>query len=366
MSRAVGAAMLGCAASLGLMAPLPLQGAEAEARPFGVVDLHVDLSFQVSYRSQDFAAGTGQFPQAALAAAGVVGVVLPLYVPKRVSPTGPRASDLEQSYVTIYGHLTRAASYQLPGCGPEGRVRTWLAFEGAAPLAENPSRVREWVARGVRVFGLVHAYDNALATSATGDAGGRTGLTEAGRAVVRAVHENGAVVDVSHASDRAAKEVVAMAREAGAPVVATHSNARVLADHPRNLPDDLLRAIADTGGVVGVNFHSPFLARDRDATLEDVVRHVRHVGRVAGMHGVAIGSDFEGDIRPPPELRDASRFPVLAQALLDAGSSRREVTDVFGRNALRVLCGAARRGSAARDAPPQRASGEGVAPGSAR
>lgn len=340
MTRLRASTTLAAALAGGVLGPLALRGAVAEERPFGVVDLHVDLSFQATYRERPFEEGTGQFPSAALARGGVVGVVLPLYVPRRVSPEGPRGSDLEHSYVTTYRHLVRSTTYALPGCSPSPRVRTWLAFEGAAPLADDPGRVREWVARGVRVFGLVHSYDNALATSATGEAKGRTGLTDAGRRVVRAVHEHGGVVDVSHASDRAAREVVVLAREVGAPVVATHSNARAVAAHPRNLPDELLRAIGETGGVIGVNFHGPFLAGDRDATLADVVRHVLHVVKVAGASSVALGSDFEGDIRPPGALSDASRYPVLAEALLGAGMSRDDVQAVFGGNALRVLCGA--------------------------
>src|SRR5690606_20870976 len=102
-------------------------------------------------------------------------------------------------------------------------------------------------------------------------------------------------------SDRAVEDVIALSRASGVPTIATHSNARALADHPRNLTDEQLRAIASTGGIVGVNFHSRFLVSGRPATLADVVKHVMHLVRVAGVEHVAIGSDFEGDINPPPE-----------------------------------------------------------------
>jgi membrane dipeptidase len=155
---------------------------------------------------------------------------------------------------------------------------------------------------------------------------------------VEAIHAEQAVVDVSHASDAAAREVVELAQRARRPVVATHSNARAVADHPRNLPDDLIKAIADTGGVIGANFHGPYLARDRRASLADVVAHIEHLVKVAGLDHVAIGSDFEGGIRPPEGMRDVEGYQELAEALLLKGWARADVAKIFAANALRVLC----------------------------
>jgi membrane dipeptidase len=208
---------------------------------------------------------------------------------------------------------------------------------GAGQLAADPNALTSWAARGVRVVGPVHTESNGLASSSR-DARPAYGLTPAGRDFVKAAHRLGLVVDVSHASDRATRDILALAREDGSPVVATHSNARSLADHPRNLRDPELDAIAKSGGVVGVNFHAPFLARDRPAVLSDAVRQVRYLARRLGSEHVAIGADFEGDTRPPAELADVSGYQRLARALLDAGMSPEEVEMVMSRNALRVLC----------------------------
>jgi len=145
-------------------------------------------------------------------------------------------------------------------------------------------------------------------------------------------------VDVSHASDRAVADVLALAAETAGVVVATHSNARALCEHPRNLTDQQLRGIAATGGVVGLNFHSPFVVRGRPAELSDVVRQARHLVEVAGEDHVAIGADYEGGIRPARGLAGAAQFPELARALLRAGLPARAVTKLFSENALRVLC----------------------------
>lgn len=326
----------------GVLGPLPLAGAETEARPFAVVDLHVDLSYQVNYKSRPPERGSGQLLASELRSSGVMGLVLPLYVPHEVAPGGPRLADLEQSYRHLYDVLGRTPPYARPGCrGAPQTVKTWLAFEGSAPLARDPNEAVRWVERGVRLFGLVHSHDNVLATSSgTGPtfrppAGG---LTERGRAVVARVHELGALVDVSHASDAATHEITEMARQAGVPVVATHSNARALAPHPRNLTDEQIRAIAATGGLIGINFHGPFLNRTRPARIGDVVAHIRHVAKLVGIEHVAIGSDFEGGIRPPPGLGGVGGFQTLARALLDSGMTHEEVSRVMARNAWELLC----------------------------
>ncbi|RYZ01758.1 MAG: dipeptidase [Myxococcales bacterium] len=312
-------------------------GAEAEPR-YEVVDLHVDLPYQLGYRGKSLQQGTGQAGLGALSAGGVRGVVLPLFVPRDASPTGPRLVDLEESYLRVLRELQRGPELALPGCGEASGVRTWLAFEGAGPLADAPESLGAWVARGVRIVGLVHTEHNALATS-SGDARPvRYGLTDAGKALVRRAHALGVAVDVSHASDRAVADVLAVARETSGLVVATHSNARALCDHPRNLTDEQVRGIAATGGVVGLNFHSPFVVRGRPAELADVVDQARHLVRVAGEDHVAIGADFEGGIRPARGLSDASRFPALARALSRGGLREAAIKKLLSENALRVLC----------------------------
>lgn len=314
--------------------------AERAAR-FDVVDLHVDLPYQHGFHEKALRQGSQQAGLAQLQAGRFSGVVLPLFVPRDVSPTGPRALDLEQQYLRVLRELMApAGGFGLPGCGDArgSSIDTWLSFEGAGPLAEAPESLTAWVARGVRIVGLVHTEHNALASS-SGDRRPVTyGLTEAGRDIVRRAHALGVPVDVSHASDRAVTDVLALASRTGGVVVATHSNARRLADHPRNLTDQQLRGIAATGGVVGLNFHQPFVVKGRPATIDDVVRQALHLVKVAGAEHVAIGADFEGGIRPARGLESAAQLPALAEALLAAGLSEQVVAKVFSQNALRVLC----------------------------
>lgn len=317
----------------------------ATEAPIPVIDLHVDLPYRSGYANGTFEEGSGQFRAKDLVRSGLRGVVLPLYLPKDASPEGRTEAELERSYARVFGQLLKTSPYSLPGCGV-GRaggsargVETWLAFEGAGQVEPNMATIRGWLLRGVRVFGLVHSEHNALATS-SGEPNPRgLGLTERGRRFVALVHEAGGIVDVSHASDAATDDVLDLAEAAGVPVVATHSNARAVADHPRNLTDERIRRIGRSGGVVGVNFHGRFLEpRSGRGTTADVVRQIEHIARVGGDGAVAIGSDFEGGIRPAIGLEDATRYGALTEALARRGHARTRITEYFSGNARRVLC----------------------------
>lgn len=325
------------ALALGLLAGVSSGGAAAEPT-YAVVDLHVDLPYQLGTHARPLREGSGQASLAALRAGGAVGVVLPLFVPRAVSPAGPRLLDYQRLLFDVLGEVVRGPGVARPGCVAHAGLRTWLSFEGIGPLAEQPELLDAWVEQGVRLVGLVHTEHNALASS-SGDASQVDyGLTPAGRVLVRRAHALGVAVDVSHASDRAVSDVLELARETRGVVVASHSNARALCDHPRNLNDEQLRGIAATGGVVGLNFHAPFVVRGRSATLADVVRQAAYLVRVAGVDHVALGADFEGGIRPARGLEDASHYPDLARALRRSGISEAALRKLFSENALRVLC----------------------------
>jgi len=326
---------------LGLCFPVRL---DALAEPFALIDLHVDLPYRSLYKQRPFAEGSGQYTAARLYRAGVRGVVLPLYLPEDASPLGRTRAELERSYAHVFRSIVATPPYALLGCQTSGVARpveTWLAFEDAGAVGADLAEVRKWMLRGVRSFGLVHNEPNVLATSSAQTGQLSVGLSLDGKAFVEQVFSVGGLVDVSHASDRATDDALDLAEKLGKPLIATHSNARALAPHPRNLTDQQIRRIARSGGVIGVNFHQRFLAPDggANATLDDLVRQVKYLLTLAGPGAVAIGSDFEGGIRPVPELKDVSQVQKLAQALLAAGLSPEQVRAVFGGNARRVLCG---------------------------
>jgi len=320
---------------------------EALPEPFALIDLHVDLSYRSLYKQRPFADGSGQYAARQLYRAGVRGVVLPLYLPVDASPQGRTRAELERSYAHVFRAIVATPPYALMGCqatfaaDTQRPVETWLAFEDAGALGADVQEVRKWTLRGVRSFGLVHNEPNVLSTSSAQAEPMGFGLSADGKKFVEQVMSVDGLVDVSHASDRATDDALDIAERLGKPVIATHSNARALAPHPRNLTDRQIQRIAQSGGVIGVNFHQRFLAPDggANATMDDLVRQVKYLLARGGPGAVGIGSDFEGGIRPVPGLEDVGQVQKLAQALLRAGLSRDQVRDVFGRNARRVLCG---------------------------
>jgi membrane dipeptidase len=330
--------------SLLILGSLLTRAASPVEVPLPVLDLHVDLPYRAFYKGAPFQEGSGQYRAEHLLEAGVRGVVLPLFVPKDAEPNGRTLAQFESSYERLFAALATTPPFSLPGCavgmarGEKRQLHTWLSFEDAGPVDATDAAISGWILRGVRVFGLVHTEANVLATSSGEPSHGR-GLTERGAKFVELVWKHGGIVDVSHASDEATSDMIELARQKRGAILATHSNARALAPHPRNLTDAHIRALGELGGVVGVNFHGRFLEpKTGHGTLDQIVEQIRYMTKLAGSRVVAIGSDFEGGISPPLELRNELGFLRLRRALESAGFSRTEVRGIFAENAGRVLC----------------------------
>jgi len=176
------------------------------------------------------------------------------------------------------------------------------------------------------------------------------GLTDFGKDVVREMNRLGMIVDVSHASDKTVWDTLEVSN---VPIIASHSCARAICDYPRNLYDDLIKAIADAGGVICVNFYAYFLDQkfkdQSDAKMNPsppplsiLIDHIDHIARAGGIDSVGIGSDYDG-MNPPPEgLEDISKMSVITAALLERNYSADDCAKIMGGNFLRVfgqICG---------------------------
>lgn len=313
--------------------------------PPAVVDLHVDTPWQVHLKDRPPRLPSGHVTPETVRQGHYVGVVWVIYIPDYLHKQHPRISDADEILGTIGKMVDEHDSFEFsPAAGQhrslaagagQGKVTVFLSIEGAGAFAEDIEQIDRFIERGVRFIGPVHAHDNDLAASATGKSKGSAGLTELGKQFCQRVYRRGALVDVSHVSDQAFWDLVPLAEAARAPIVATHSNARELRKHPRNLTDEQLKAIAKSGGVAGLNLHRTFVRRSR-AKLEHAADHVMHMIDVAGVDHVALGSDFDGG-KPVRGLQDASRWPALAEELKKRGMSEDDIRKVFSRNALRVL-----------------------------
>ena len=253
-----------------------------------------------------------------------------------------------------------------------GRVASLIGMEGGHAIDGSLGVLRQLHRAGARYMTLTHGANTPWADSGTDEAE-HGGLTEFGREVVREMNRLGMLVDLSHVSPAA---MLAAMEASEAPVIFSHSSARALVGHPRNVPDEVLRRLAEDGGVVMVTFVPPFVssaswehwARERGeeerlkalhpddpeaaeaaldawleanpaprATLGDVADHMDYVRRVAGAAHVGIGSDLDGIPSTPVGLESVETFPVLVAELLRRGWSEEEVVGAAGGNALRVL-----------------------------
>ena len=306
--------------------------------PFMVVDLHVDIPWQVHVKGRSPALTEGHARLETLTAGAYGGLVFPIYLPDQMHPDGSHIEDADAIFATIEKIIARNDLFLPLGAtaAQPGKISTFLAIEGGGAFARDVPQIDRFIARGLRLVSPCHAKNTDLASSATG-AKVTFGLTPLGQEFCERVYAHGALVDVSHVSDAAFADIAELARAHHAPVVATHSNARALGHHPRNLTDAQLAVIGETGGVAGVNFHAQFVNGTNEATLADVVKQVEYMVKVAGIDHVAVGSDFDGGIKPPEGLPDAGALPTLAAALRARGMSYDDVLKIFSLNALRIL-----------------------------
>ncbi|MGM9694561.1 MAG: membrane dipeptidase, partial [Alloprevotella sp.] len=217
-----------------------------------------------------------------------------------------------------------------------GVTSVMRGIENGYAIGEDLAKLEEYRKMGLVYVTLCHNNDNQICESARHDKDYEIlhkGLSDFGKKVVKEMNRVGLLVDLSHASEQTFFDVLARSE---VPVVCSHSNCRALCDHPRNLTDEQLKALAEKGGVVQINFYHGFLRKEGEASVEDVVRHILHAMEVAGEDHVGIGSDFDGDggVRG---LASASAMINLTRLLLQAGITEAQLEKLWGGNFLRVM-----------------------------
>ncbi len=361
-----------------------------------VIDGHNDLPWEIRTRfarrlgAIDLAKSTAALPAPAgqaplmtdiprLRAGHVGGQFWSVYIPTDI--TGPRAVEttLEQidivrrmvaAYPRVFEMATTAAD--VVRIERTGRIASLIGIEGGHQIDDSLAVLREMYAAGARYMTLTHFANTDWADSAT-DAPAHHGLTAFGRLVVAEMNRTGMLVDLSHVSAATMTAALAVAK---APVIFSHSSARALDDHPRDVPDDVLALVRANRGVVMANFYPAFVSHDRfvweadhaaarkraeylhtgdpdrahlalvewerghpapRVTVAMVADHIDHIARVCGHDCVGIGSDFDGIDVTPEGLEDVGTFPALFAELARRGWSDDDLARLAGGNVLRVL-----------------------------
>jgi len=316
---------------------------------------------------------------ARLRAGGVGAVFFAAYVAASYAKSGRSAHRTLEMIDTVRHDIVAAHpdTFQLALTADDieaahraGKIAALIGIEGGHAIEDSLRLLRDYYVLGVRYMTLTHVNTNGWADS-SGDMDDRSiehhnGLTPFGRQVVLEMNRLGMMVDISHVADKTFWDVIAVSK---APPIASHSSCRALTNVPRNMTDDMIRALAKKGGVVDVNFNCGFLsqksaavekpydAREKAAktdaernaieaeakravpraTLADVVANIDHIVKLVGVDYVGIGSDFDGVDCTPVGLDDVSKFPNLTRALREKGYSEPDIRKIYGGNVLRVM-----------------------------
>jgi len=350
------------------------------------VDTHADTPSE--YLKQPFNLGAwnskGEVDYPRMKAGGLDAEFFAAYVPAKYANRGAAAYCLRimetiHEMVDHYPALARFATStsDIRAAHREGRRAILIGIEGGHAIEDSLDLLRAFYRFGARYMTLTHTNSNNWADS-SGDEEKHNGLTPFGKEVVLEMNRLGMLVDISHVSDKTFYDAVATSK---APVIASHSSARAIAGAKRNMTDDMLKAVAENGGVVMVNFYTVFLddqarvaAAEREKklapqiadlkakdpsegelyeqSLEELYKqnplpavpftriadHIEHIAKVAGVDHVGIGSDFDGiSGNHPAGMEDVSKLPALRAELKKRGFSEGDVRKIMGENFMRVF-----------------------------
>jgi len=380
-------------ASSAIASEAALQVADELHRSAIVVDTHNDVTQRLTLEDADI---SQPFPDAQtdiprMRAGGLDAEFLSVWVPPELYPGEKAYPHSIAQFDAIDRLVSRSAGSavlarsvsEVRSAAAANKVAFLIGVEGGHGLGDVPdeqliARLHKFYARGARYMTLTWSTSNRIGGS-SGDAGKTRGLTPFGARVIDVMNELGMIVDISHVSDATFFDAVKASKK---PVLASHSSARAICDHPRNMTDDMLRAVRDNGGAVCVNFGQDFLdqgwhnqwaelQKSLGAGIKDiakdhpgdpkavqlaflpryralaaqlprvpasrVVDHIEHIAGVAGVDHVCLGSDFDGIPLGPAGLDDVSKFPFITEELSRRGFSESDIRKVLGENVLRVL-----------------------------
>lgn len=329
-----------------------------------VIDTHNDITSPIADEDFDMGArdtsGRIQTDIPRMKEGGLDAEFFSIYVASSYAKDGGAARRALQMMDGVYEQIRRhPGSLELAGTVADirrisraGKIASLMGIEGGHAIEDSLPALRMFYRMGIRYMTLTHTNTNNWADSAGGISvkGERRhgGLSDFGKEVVREMNRLGMMVDVSHVSDETFNDCIDVSR---APLIASHSSCRALTNVPRNMTDEMLRALAKNGGVVMINFYNGFINTEyarpgmpaptkpaEKATLDMLMQHFEHAIKVAGIDHVGIGSDFDGvDGMLPPGMEDVTKLPTITYELLRRGYSEKDVRKILGENLLRVM-----------------------------
>lgn len=262
-----------------------------------------------------------------------------------VSPTSYPTNQFQQTLRMIdsfkvqlnrYNHLFAQATNlrEIDSLTKLGKFAAVLCVEGGHVIEDDMNKLDSLYKLGVRYLTITWNNSTSWATSAQDPQAATKGLSDFGRQVIRRMDSLGMIIDVSHVGPKTIDDILETTSN---PIIASHSGARTLRNHYRNLTDQQIIKIAQKGGVIGVIFYPPFLTSASSANINNVIAHIDYIKNLVGIDYIALGSDFDGIDRVVVGLEDVTKFPNLTEALLRRGYSISDIRKIYGENFLRVF-----------------------------
>lgn len=363
-----------------------LEEAKQIAQETLIIDTHIDVPYRLDAAWDDLSETTesGDFDYPRALTGGLNAPFMSIYTPAQYDGT-PKARAHAEEMIGIVERIVASAPSkfriatsvaEVEQAMKDGVIALPLGMENGSPISGNLSNLDYFYERGIRYITLAHSKSNHISDSSYDTVRKWDGLSEFGEKAIKRMNELGIMVDVSHVSDDAFWDVIEVSK---VPVIASHSSARHFTPgFERNMSDDMIKTLAENGGVIMINYGSAFLTETANAyrpaldeaymeyladnylddstdlknqfetayledhpypfaTLDDVLDHIDHVIEIAGIDAVGIGSDYDGVGDTLPEgLKDVSSYPNLVAGLLARGYSREEIGKILSGNIIRV------------------------------
>lgn len=217
-----------------------------------------------------------------------------------------KAIDFFKLQLEKYGNYFSQVKSKDDLLNDENKVKAIVSIEGGEAIEGDINKLYEFYEKGVRLMTLTWNYRNEIGCGAL--SGFDDGLTDFGKSVVKEMNNMDMLIDVSHINEKGFWDVV---KTSDKPIIATHSNSFTICNHPRNLKDDQLKAIAEMNGVIGLNIYPPFVRDSENVTSEDLLRHIDYILNKTGENVLGMGTDFDGISKSPKGLEDVSKLPTF-------------------------------------------------------
>lgn len=303
------------------------------------IDLHCDTASKIFYDNLNLKSELCSASLAKLKKGGNLGQVFAFFVNQELN------DDPYEEFLKIYNKFILEIEAnkdevqivknikELRSAEALGKIGAFFSIEEGEVIKGSIENLKKVYEKGIRILTITWNFKNQLGYPNFNYTYKNNGLTKTGIEVVEACESLGIIPDVSHLSDAGFYDMIKICKK---PFIASHSNSRAITNHPRNLEDNMIRLLAEKGGIMGINFCADFLGDKNIATIDDMIAHIKHIRNVGGIDILALGSDFDG-IHNEVEIRDASEFNKLYVALKDNNFKESEIEKIFYKNAIRVF-----------------------------